>query len=147
MSGVVVGGRCEHSQSMRMLIGEAELTSSLKRKAWRRCDMQFYKENIEPIDQVYDGMIAMACNVVRELCDSSWAPKEVLFARARPDDVGSYRRFFRAPRRFDSDQTALRFTADWLAHPIPAGAPEAFRPLREGVQARGRIELVPRLRR
>ncbi len=109
--------------------------------------MQFYKENIEHIDQVYDGMIAMACNVVRELCDSSWAPKEVLFARARPDDVGSYRRFFRAPRRFDSDQTALRFTADSLEHPIPAGDPEAFRTLREGVQARDRIELVPRLQR
>src|SRR5260370_34543117 len=92
-------------------------------------------------------MRAWAGMLVGRVWSASWAHKKFFFARGRPEDVASYRRFFRAPRRFDSDQTALRFTADWLEHPIPAGDPEAFRTLREGVQARDRIELVPRLQR
>jgi AraC-like DNA-binding protein len=52
-----------------------------------------------------------------------------------------------APSRFDSDQTALRFAAKWPEHPIRTYDPEALRILGEQVQARDRVELVPRLRR
>jgi AraC-like DNA-binding protein len=106
-----------------------------------------YEKSVEHIDQIYDGVMAMACNVLRELCGPSWAPKEILFGHARPADVGPYRRFFRAPCRFDSDQTALRFAANWLEHPIPGHDPEALRSLGEKVLARDRVELVPRLQR
>jgi AraC-like DNA-binding protein len=106
-----------------------------------------YEKNVEHIDQIYDAMIAMACNVMRELCDSSWVPNEVLFAHARPNDIHPYRRFFRAPCRFDADQTALRFAANWLEHPLSSHDPEARRALGKQIQARDRIELVPRLRR
>jgi AraC-like DNA-binding protein len=106
-----------------------------------------YEKSIEHIDQIYDAIIAMACNVLRELCGSSWAPTEVLFAHAKPDDVGPYRRFFRAPCQFDLDRTALRFAASWLEYSIPGADPEAQRRLGEQVQAWDAIELVPRLRR
>lgn len=106
-----------------------------------------YEKNVEHVDQIYDAMIAMACNVLRELCGASWAPREVLFAHARPADVGPYRCFFRAPCRFDSDQTALRFAAKWLEHPIPSHNPVALRTLGDQLQARARVELVPRLQR
>ena len=106
-----------------------------------------YEKNVRHIDQIFDAVIAMACNVLRELCGSSWAPKEVLFAHAAPADTSPYRRFFRAPCRFDSDRSALRFGANWLERPLPSSDPETLRTLGKQVQARDRIELIPRLQR
>jgi len=106
-----------------------------------------YEKGVEHIDQIYDAMMAMACNVLRELCGSSWTPKEVLFSHAKPDNVGPYRRFFCAPCRFDLDRTALRFAASWLDYSMSGADPEVRRKLGERVQAWDATELLPRLRR
>ena len=106
-----------------------------------------YEKNVEHIDQIYDGIMAMACNVVRDLCGTAWGPSEVVFAHARPVEVGPYRRFFRAPCRFNSDQTALRFGTSLLEHRISSADPEVLLTLTHQIQARDRFELVPRLRR
>jgi hypothetical protein len=105
-----------------------------------------YQKNSESVDLVYDGFIALACNVMREVCGSRWAPEKVLFARTRPRDVGPYRRFCQAPCGFDSVQTALLFPAFLLKRPMPEASPERLRRLEE--QARDTsIELVAQLRR
>jgi hypothetical protein len=77
-----------------------------------------YHKGVEFTDHIYDAVIAMTCSVMRELCGARWAPEKVLFSRARPADVGAYRRFFQAPCRFDSEQTAMLFPARLLARPI-----------------------------
>ena len=68
-----------------------------------------YQKNAEFIDHIYDAFLAAACHIMRELGGSRWAPEEVLFSRTRPADVGAYRRFFRAPCRFDRERTAIFF--------------------------------------
>jgi len=105
-----------------------------------------YQNGTESVDQIYDGVIAMTCNVIREICGSPWAPEKVLFARARPADVGPYRRFFQAPCRFDSEQTAIFFPASVLKRAMPQADAKRLKRLEQQAQAIG-IELIPQLRR
>ena len=74
-------------------------------------------------DQIADVAIGVCCNIMRGLCGADWAPSEVLLARRRPASTHPYRRFFRAPLRFDAAENALMFPATWLHHPLPEADP------------------------
>jgi AraC-like DNA-binding protein len=108
--------------------------------------LAIYQKGAESVEQIYDGGIALACNIIREVCGARWAPQKVLFSRTRPADVGPYRRFFQAPCRFDSDRTAILFPAHWLKRAMPAADLRRLRSLEEQAQAIG-VELVDQLRR
>jgi hypothetical protein len=90
---------------------------------------------VEAADQVMDGAMAIAINVMRQLCGPDWKPVEVLFAHRKPLDTGPFRRFFQAPLSFDAEQSALVFSADWLEHPVAAADPELRRLLQKQVDA------------
>ena len=109
-----------------------------------------YQRDVEGADQIYDGAIAHAFNLLRALCGSTWLPTEVLFSHRQPSDVGPYRRFFQAPLRFDSEQTALVFPARWLEQPLAGADPHLHRFLEQQIAAHDRREygnLVDQLRR
>ena len=72
---------------------------------------------------------------MRELCGPEWKPVEVRFAHRKPEDVGPYRRFFHAPLRFDAEQNALAFSADWLEHRMPSVDPGLRRLLQKQIEA------------
>lgn len=84
-------------------------------------------------NQIADFTIAVACNLMRALCGRQWVPSEVQFAHRSPADRRPYRRFFKAPLRFDSDQTALSFPSTWLARRVSGANPETRRALRHGI--------------
>jgi AraC-like DNA-binding protein len=84
---------------------------------------------------------------MRELWGSRWAPEEVQFSRTKPADVNAYRRFFRAPCRFDSERTAIFFPTTLLDKPMPETNPERLRMLEKQALIIGRGELLSRLRR
>ena len=69
---------------------------------------------IESADQIADGAMATALNIMRTLCGSEWAPTEVLLPRPPPPDLGPFTRFFQAPVRFEAGTAALVFPASWL---------------------------------
>jgi len=69
---------------------------------------------VEAIDQISDGAIAVACNLVRELCGQSWNPIEVCLARPRPKDARLFSTFFRAPIRFDAEESSMIFPSSQL---------------------------------
>ncbi len=77
-----------------------------------------YQQGVEGSSQIYDGAIAITFNILRALCGPAWVPTEVLFSHRPPAHPGPYRCFFRAPLRFDMEQTALVFPAQWLNHPV-----------------------------
>jgi AraC-like DNA-binding protein len=106
-----------------------------------------FQSGAEFVDQVYDAFLAVACNVMRELWGSRWAPEEVLFARTKPADVGAYERFFRAPCRFDRERTAIFFPTALLDKPMPEADPERLRRLEHHAQTLDKDELASRLRR
>jgi AraC-like DNA-binding protein len=106
-----------------------------------------FQKLAEFVDQIYDAFLAVACNIMRELWGSRWAPEEVHFSRTRPADVGAYRRFFRAPCRFDRERTAIFFPTALLNEPMPEANPEQLRRLEQQAQTVGKGELLPRLHR
>ncbi len=83
----------------------------------------------EATDQIYDFSMAVACNIMRGLCGERWNPTEVLLSRRRPQDLAPYRRCFRAPLRFNADQSAVVFPTRWLDHQIPSADPLLHRHL------------------
>ena len=93
-----------------------------------------YAPGVDSSEQIGEGAIAITCNVVRSLCGADWAPTEVLLAGRRPADMRPYRRFFRAPVRFDAEQNALVFPAAVLDQRLPHAKPELQRLLLDEVQ-------------
>ena len=85
--------------------------------------------DIEAAYTIYDLSIAMACNIMRDLCGQTWNPTQVLLARRRPADLAPYKRFFRAPLRFDAEQNAVTFPTPLLDHALTSADPALFRHL------------------
>jgi AraC-like DNA-binding protein len=86
-----------------------------------------HASDVDGADQIADGAVAMMLSVMRTLCTPTWVPCEVRISHARPDDVGPYRRLFRAPLQFDATENALVFERRWLAHRLPAADGELRR--------------------
>ncbi len=90
-----------------------------------------YQPHVEATEQIGDGAVAGLFNCMRALCGPRWKPAEVWFAHRRPAELRPFRQFFRAPLRFDTEQYALVFSADWLNRPSVGADPELLRMLRK----------------
>ena len=84
---------------------------------------------------IYDAAIAIAFNIMRELCGPDWHPDQVLVAHSAPRSVGAFRKFFKVPVRFDAEQTALVFPARCLAQKIEGADAALLRILTDQVDA------------
>ena len=98
-------------------------------------DYMIYQPGTEATDQIGDGAMAGAVNIMRGLCGADWSPCEVMLAHRRPAAVEPYRRLFRAPIRFDAEQNALIFPASWLGHRLAEREPAIRRLLKEKIDA------------
>lgn len=74
-------------------------------------------------DQVTFGSIAIAANILRELCGPGFTIREVTFTYAAPADTTLFERFFRAPVRFGAARSAITFDPEWLAAPVNQADP------------------------
>ncbi|MFM1892217.1 MAG: hypothetical protein RLZ44_1294, partial [Pseudomonadota bacterium] len=63
------------------------------------------------------------------LCGQQWSPSEVLLAHRQPRDARPYKEFFRAPIRFDADQSGLSFATYWLDLSVSGADPALHRHL------------------
>ncbi|MBK6452628.1 MAG: AraC family transcriptional regulator [Proteobacteria bacterium] len=82
------------------------------------------------------GAIALAFNILQELCGSKWLPIVITVASKAPSNLRPCQKFFRAPVRFDSDETALVFDSQWLEWPLPSLDPLKRRQIEAEVRAR-----------
>lgn len=102
---------------------------------------------------VYDGAVAIICNILRALCGPKWAPIEVTLSHGRPAIPARYERHFGRPVRFNAEQSAVFFAESWLDRPIPAADPALYHMLEEQVrlmeetEGHGLAEKVRRLMR
>ena len=96
---------------------------------------EIHEPDAEATDQIGDAAVATMYNIMRELCGSNWSPLEVRLAHRKPDDDAPFRRFFRAPLRFDAEDNALEFFAESLHRPLPPVEPELRRLLAAQIQA------------
>lgn len=97
-------------------------------------EYQIYQTGALGNDQVGDGAVAAAFNIVRDLCGSDWVSVEVRFAHRKPEDVAPFRRFFQVPLRFDAEQYAVVFSATWLNHHLVDTNPEILRLLQREIR-------------
>ena len=94
-----------------------------------------YQKNVVSTDQIYDGAMAIAFNLMKALCGPKWQPSEVLLCHAEPADREPYRALFKVPPRFDAERTALVFPATWLDQPMHGVNPQLRRILEAEVEA------------
>ena len=92
-----------------------------------------YQANIEAHQQIEDGAVAIAFNILRQLCGPSWKPDEVHFSHQKPADSRAYKQFFNAPVKFDTEHSGLLFSAHWLQQPVAGADPELYRFLQKQI--------------
>ena len=66
-----------------------------------------YQKDVLATDQIYDAAIAIGANILRALCGPGFRPVAILLRRSASVDGEPYRQVFKAPVRFDADQSAL----------------------------------------
>jgi AraC-like DNA-binding protein len=96
-------------------------------------EYQIYQARSIGNEQVGDGAVAVAFNILSELCGSKWKPIEVRFAHRKPEDVAPYRRFFQAPLVWNTGHYAVAFSAKWLSHSLQGSSPELLKLLQQEV--------------
>jgi AraC-like DNA-binding protein len=97
-------------------------------------EYQIYQAGAVGNEQVGDGAVAVAFNIVRDLCGSEWKPVEARFAHREPQDVKPYQRFFQTPLSFDTGQYAVVFSAGWLNRRLHDGSPELRQLLQQEIE-------------
>lgn len=101
-------------------------------------------------DQLLDGAMAIAFNLMRSLCGPDWRPIEVRIAHARPQDEAPFRQFFHARVVFDASETSIAFDTHWLDRPRPGADPLLRLWMQQRVQileSHANEDLVAHLRR
>ena len=109
-----------------------------------------YQSGVEGTSLIYDAAIAIAFNIMRELCGPAWLPTEVLFSHHRPGDIEPYRQFFRVPLRFDMEQSALVFPAKWLYCAVGDADPKLRSQIEQQIatlENLNSVDLIDQLRR
>jgi len=92
--------------------------------------------------QMYDTAIAVAMNMMREVCGEGFSPSEVFLPHTVPVDVAPYRQLFRAPLRFNAEFCALRFPESVLNRPIEGADAARLRTALAEARAGGKAILV-----
>jgi AraC-like DNA-binding protein len=80
--------------------------------------------------------VTIAFNILQDLFGPGWRPVEISFASRQPSSLLPFRRFFRAPVRFDADESAVVFAQHWMQRPLSTANPELRRQVQAAVRAR-----------
>jgi AraC-like DNA-binding protein len=105
--------------------------------------------DIESADQIVDGALAIAFNLMRQLCGLSWRPSFVRLTRAPPRDKTPFRKFFGSPVDFDQSSACLVFDAGTLDQPVSGRDPEYAKilaPLLDEAVANAREDFITAIR-
>lgn len=86
--------------------------------------------------QFHLGAVTAAFNILQDLFGRQWLPTAVTFATHSPSDLRPLHRFFRAPLRFDSDESAVIFERHWLDRALPPVDPAWRRQVEAEISAR-----------
>jgi AraC-like DNA-binding protein len=106
-----------------------------------------YRSEMQRPAEVYDAAMAIACNVLRELCRLHWSPREAVMARPTPSDSKPYRDFFGHNVRFNYPYSAVRFSSRWLAQPLAGADSMRHEAILRAIGAEDDINIVARLHR
>lgn len=86
-------------------------------------------------DQIVDGALAVAFQLMQTLGGQGWHPQEVRLGRRRPADPRPYVVLFGNQVHFDAEDSSIIFPARWLDHRISGADPELERILLGVIEA------------
>lgn len=72
---------------------------------------------------LYDAVLAIGCDMLRDMTNGRVAPVEVNLCHPEPEDAAVYRRILRAPVRFNQSQYCLIVSGDDIDCPRPDADP------------------------
>jgi AraC-like DNA-binding protein len=101
--------------------------------------------DVESVDQIVDGAIAISFNLIRRLCGPSWRPNRVKLTRNPPRDKTPFTKFFAAPIDYAEPAGCLVFDAATLDEPVRDHKPdhaEILSPLLEEAVANARDDFL-----
>jgi AraC-like DNA-binding protein len=82
------------------------------------------------------GGVTIAFNILQDLCGRTWRPTVVTLATRAPSSLRPFNKHFRAPLRFDSDESSLVFASHWLDRPLPPVEPLVRQRIEAAVRAK-----------
>jgi len=86
--------------------------------------------------QLQLGAMVVGYNILQDLFGRTWLPTAITFASRPPANLRPVQKFFRAPLRFDSDESALVFETRWLDQRLPPVDPLARQQIEAAALAR-----------
>ena len=101
----------------------ASILSLVTSGTYCRLAFAVVEEDMGNTAQFQVGAMAVALNILRDLCGPAFVPAVVTFACRSPSNPRALHKFFRAPLQFDSDESAIVFERHWLDQPIPRVPP------------------------
>ena len=81
------------------------------------------ENGIDSTGHIQLAAMTIAFNFMQELCGAAWLPTAVTVASRSPANPQECHRYFRAPVRFDSGESAMIFEQRWLDRPLPPTDP------------------------
>ncbi|MBK8357855.1 MAG: AraC family transcriptional regulator ligand-binding domain-containing protein [Comamonadaceae bacterium] len=96
---------------------------------------EIHQPRIESVDQLADAGVAAGFNILHPCAAPDWLPVEVQFAHPKPKDTSPFQSVLQRPLRFDAEQNAVVFSADWLDHQMPGADSELRRLLQKQIDA------------
>ena len=94
------------------------------------------ENDIDNTGHIQLAAMTIAFNFMQDLCGAAWLPTAVTVAARSPANPQECHRYFRAPVRFDSGESAIIFEQRWLDRPLPPKDPLTRRRIEAEAQAR-----------
>jgi AraC-like DNA-binding protein len=82
------------------------------------------------------GAMVVSYNILQDLFGRAWRPTVITLASRPPTNLRPAQKFFRAPLRFDSDESAVVFEQRWLEQRLPPVDPLVRKQVEAEVQVR-----------
>jgi AraC-like DNA-binding protein len=75
-------------------------------------------------EQLADGAITAAFNIMRGLCGANWQPTQVCFAHRKPSNLRPFKQYFNAPLVHNAERNGLEFASSWLPIALKSADPD-----------------------
>jgi AraC-like DNA-binding protein len=85
----------------------------------------------EPLRQSNEHGMTIIVNALRMMVGSQWAPQEVQFAHAAPEQTSEHHRIFRAPVVFGCETNALVIERDFIEREVPAADQQLYQIMKQ----------------
>jgi len=139
--GETVGEGLHNFSRFFTLQNNAATISLIRSSGYSRLVYAIAEPDMTDTGQLQLGAMTVSFNIMQELCGHGWLPAVITVASRAPTNLRPCQQFFRAPLRFDSEESAVVFESHWLDRPLPLVDPVTRQQVEAAVQSR-QVELL-----